>query len=75
MFKTVWNKIKSYTNSINLGFNNIDLSVDTTNDKTAFLTINNNPMAVLVDENGNLQSEAESAIYDDVDRFYKKLFD
>ena len=28
-----------------------------------------------IDENGNLQSEAESAIYDDVDYFYQKLFD
>ena len=28
-----------------------------------------------MDGNGNLQSDAESAIYDDVDYFYKKLFD
>ena len=28
-----------------------------------------------MDENGNLQREAQSAIYDDVDYFYKKLFD
>ena len=28
-----------------------------------------------MDENGNLQSEAENAIYDDVDYFYKKSFD
>lgn len=28
-----------------------------------------------MDESGNLQSEAQAAIYDDVDYFYKKLFD
>ena len=28
-----------------------------------------------MDENGNLQLEAENAIYDDVDYFYQKLFD
>ncbi|MNG43650.1 Phage virion morphogenesis family protein [compost metagenome] len=28
-----------------------------------------------MDENGNLQPEAQNAIYDDVDYFYKKLFD
>lgn len=28
-----------------------------------------------MDENGNLQAEAQNAIYDDVDYFYQKLFD
>lgn len=55
-----WNKIKALSKAINDGFNNINLSVNTTNDKTAFLEINNNPLTVLVDENGNLPEQIKT---------------
>ncbi len=53
--------IKSFTNQIKSGFNNIDLSLSD-KDTTVFTQIRNNPIITLMSENGTLPDEITSLL-------------